>query len=149
MLAQDVGYSQQCCRLITIASQICGVLRGCDLTTLTSSSEEVTQAFLNFIKCYIFDRILSATMHRAPSAIEMDLNPLVLTTENPVDAAVNIMFDFARVQDAMIQESQARGVKDRRQSELEKYVTLKCRVKQIRTKINEVCRSLRRGIITG
>lgn len=78
----------------------------------------------------------------------MDLNPLVLTTENLVDATVNIMFDFARVQDAMMQEIQATGVKeDRRRSELGKYTTLKYRVNQIRGKINEVSSFMGRHVM--
>ncbi|KEF63716.1 uncharacterized protein A1O9_01694 [Exophiala aquamarina CBS 119918] len=109
MLSQDTGNMRRCWRLNTNACRICASLGGRALSELNTSGsfEEAMNTRLVFLKCYIFDKSLSANMYQPSCSAHMRLDSSKLDLSQPSHAMLFILLELSRVQEIIVRETSA------------------------------------------
>ncbi|KAK6371599.1 hypothetical protein LTS17_008850 [Exophiala oligosperma] len=109
MLSQDIGNMRRCWRLNTNACRICSSLGGRTLSELNTiaSPEEAMNTRLVFLKCYIFDKSLSANMYQPSCLVDMRLDTSRLDVTTPSHAMLFILLELSKVQEVMVRETTA------------------------------------------
>lgn len=106
MLMQEIGNMRYCWKLNTAACRVCEQLWQCPLADLEASKPEQESLIQTlFMKCYIFDRVLSANIYQPASLANFDVNPAVLDSRNPSDAMLSALVAYAKVMDVIIKET--------------------------------------------
>lgn len=133
---------RRCWELITAACRICTALSGhyTSDVAVERQSEDVFEMQLLFIKCYIYDRALSANMNQPSCSAEIELDPSILRTERPSHAMLTIMLQLAGVQDVIVRTTRTwASTRQIKVLEIDKIRGLRQQMRQIRHRIEEVC----------
>ncbi|KKK26011.1 hypothetical protein AOCH_000446, partial [Aspergillus ochraceoroseus] len=98
MTMQEMGYMQRCWQLNTIACRVCALLSGPSNTDLQHhlSKQDIFYMRINMMKCFVFDRALSANVNQPASLANIDLDISLLKTEQPDHAMLLTMVEIAR-----------------------------------------------------
>lgn len=109
MLLQEIGNMRRCWRLNTTACRVCSSLGGRSLSELNThaSAEEAVNTRLVFLKCYIFDKSLSANMYQPSCLANMRLENSKLQLTRPSHAMLFILFELSKVQEVIVRETAA------------------------------------------
>ncbi|PTU19543.1 hypothetical protein P175DRAFT_0550006 [Aspergillus ochraceoroseus IBT 24754] len=107
MTMQEMGYMQRCWQLNTIACRVCALLSGPSNTDLQHhlSKQDIFYMRINMMKCFVFDRALSANVNQPASLANIDLDISLLKTEQPDHAMLLTMVEIAQIQDSIIRET--------------------------------------------
>lgn len=110
MLQQSNGQTVPCWKLIQDACRVRGALLAEHLPKSWSefSSEEYCNIQLIFMKCYVFDVALSASLYQAPTRFKvLDLDLSILDPETPSHAMLIILLRCTDVHEATIRYTRA------------------------------------------
>lgn len=103
---QDTGNMRQCWRMNTLACEVASSLRGCSPADMgIESKESILCLHLAYIRCYIFDTVLSANMYQPACLKELGFDEGLLDSSLPGHAVLITLLAFARVSETIIQET--------------------------------------------
>lgn len=138
---QDQGQPNQCWALNAAACRVCVALGGRFLANI-ASNESSWDVRGSICWCYILDKALSMNLSRPACLPEMNLNAAVLAPLDPTrpfSAIISILLDLSNIQDSILLEMRSRpGKKDPDQKRAANIEILERRMRQIRSKMNEV-----------
>ncbi|PTU21453.1 hypothetical protein P175DRAFT_0522736 [Aspergillus ochraceoroseus IBT 24754] len=104
MLMQDIGNMRGCWRLNRLACRICASL---NQSPVKESIPEQDRAEIRMIsiKCYVFDKALSAHVYQPACSDVMEVDSTVLVPTRPGHAMLLTLLEIASVQDALLRET--------------------------------------------